>query len=577
MAEQDTIIQQQDLLQAHRRTLAHLLQQAELHGGGALAPPHVVNGIDQARAEIRQLKAALRALGTEAADAPGDEPTLAGAISTKGSAYLARIHSRDAQLALRNRAAMLEKMRLTWIDGVLHQSLYHEAQLNLGLLTRPDAVALPLRAQVQELGSTPEPLPVGTSITDMYNRYQGALLILGAPGGGKTTLLLELANDLLDRALREPTHPIPVVFPLSTWAANPRPLDQWLRDELNQRYDVPRRLGQAWVEQEQILPLLDGLDEVAEGQRAACVAAINAFRQEHGLLPLVVSSRIEEYKQLTEGDARLRLNGAILLQALTRAEVQTYLQRMVPALDGVRMVLDAEPRHWLWKFALNPLMLSIVSLAYKDAPADELRQIGTLDQQRMRLFDAYTAAMFRRRGADHRYTQAQTVRWLMRLAQQLMQQNQTVFYLDGLQPTWLRTRGQRAQYWLGDRLLGILLGGLVGGLVGGLGSALGGGLASTLGRGLAVELVGGLVVGLVFGLGGGLIGGLLGRPRLGMRVVVSVEMTQWSWRRVVQSAANGLVVGLVVGLVFGLITGLIFPPGNTLLVGLLVGLVFGLV
>ena len=47
-------------------------------------------------------------------------------------------------------------------------------------------------------------------------------------------------------------------------------------------------------------------------------------------MPLVVSSRIKEYKQLTEGDARLRLNGALLLQSLTRAEVQAYLQRVAP-------------------------------------------------------------------------------------------------------------------------------------------------------------------------------------------------------------------------------------------------------
>ena len=65
------------------------------------------------------------------------------------------------------------------------------------------------------------------------------LLILGAPGSGKTTLLLELARDLLDRAVRDPTHPIPVVFPLSTWAESRRPLAEWLVEELYQRYDRP--------------------------------------------------------------------------------------------------------------------------------------------------------------------------------------------------------------------------------------------------------------------------------------------------------------------------------------------------
>ena len=74
------------------------------------------------------------------------------------------------------------------------------------------------------------------------------LLILGDPGSGKTTLLLELARDLLDRTAHDPTHPIPVVFPLSTWAESRRPLAEWLVDELNKRYDVPRKIGQAWVD-----------------------------------------------------------------------------------------------------------------------------------------------------------------------------------------------------------------------------------------------------------------------------------------------------------------------------------------
>ena len=74
---------------------------------------------------------------------------------------------------------------------------------------------------------------------EVYDQHDGALLILGAPGGGKTTLLLELADALLDRAAEDETHPIPVVFPLSTWAAHPRPLDVWLVDELQARYDVP--------------------------------------------------------------------------------------------------------------------------------------------------------------------------------------------------------------------------------------------------------------------------------------------------------------------------------------------------
>jgi predicted NACHT family NTPase len=85
-------------------------------------------------------------------------------------------------------------------------------------------------------------------------------------------------------------------------------------DELNKRYDVPKGLAREWVTNQQILPLLDGLDEVAENYRAGCVEAINGFRQAHGVVPLAVCSRIADYEALT---VRLKLPGAVAIQPLT--------------------------------------------------------------------------------------------------------------------------------------------------------------------------------------------------------------------------------------------------------------------
>jgi predicted NACHT family NTPase len=67
---------------------------------------------------------------------------------------------------------------------------------------------------------------------------------------------------------------MPVIFNLSSWAARRQPLARWLVAELNERSDVPQRVAQRWVAEEEILPLLDGLDEVAQEQRQACVEAI---------------------------------------------------------------------------------------------------------------------------------------------------------------------------------------------------------------------------------------------------------------------------------------------------------------
>ncbi|MGH8902906.1 MAG: NACHT domain-containing protein [Egibacteraceae bacterium] len=105
----------------------------------------------------------------------------------------------------------------------------------------------------------------------MFDPLGGGLLILGAPGSGKTTALLELARDLLDHAAADQAKPIPVVFNLSSWAARRPPLAKWLADELRTRYAVARRIAQRWVAGGEMLPLLDGLDEVARPHRAGCV------------------------------------------------------------------------------------------------------------------------------------------------------------------------------------------------------------------------------------------------------------------------------------------------------------------
>lgn len=91
------------------------------------------------------------------------------------------------------------------------------------------------------------PLPPGTSITKVYEDAGGELLILGEPGSGKTTLLLELTRHLLDRAEQDDKLQMPVVFNLSSWATKQQPLAQWLVEELMTKYQVPRKLGQAWV------------------------------------------------------------------------------------------------------------------------------------------------------------------------------------------------------------------------------------------------------------------------------------------------------------------------------------------
>jgi hypothetical protein len=75
MLSDDEITGQQQLLAAHRRTLAvYLQQQAEI--GRAYSPPSLINGIAEARINIRHIKQRLHDAGVATADHPDDSESL---------------------------------------------------------------------------------------------------------------------------------------------------------------------------------------------------------------------------------------------------------------------------------------------------------------------------------------------------------------------------------------------------------------------------------------------------------------------------------------------------------------------
>jgi eukaryotic-like serine/threonine-protein kinase len=453
---------------------------------------------------------------------------------------------------------MIEKVWAIWITGVLQPSLPQDILLDLGLTERPALVTRALDLLVQRPDRAAQVQVPGLPLVDVLDRLDRALLILGAPGAGKTTLLLQLARDLLQRAAQDPEQPIPVVFPLSSWTARRRPLVAWLVDELQQRYDVPRKIGQAWVDADQVLPLLDGLDEVQSEHRAACAEAINTFRQDHGLLPLAVCSRITEYGAL---GVQLRLQGAIVAQPLTRPQVDSYLAQVGHPLAAVREALQEDPT--LWELLDTLLMLTIVTLAYAGQLAEALRTQETTAARRQHLFSAYVERMFQRRGSNSRYTHSQTERWLAWLDWQLTRHNQTVFSLERMQPDWL-PRGPRWVSTQGARLMA----GLIGTLVFGVGAGLG--------------------FGLGFGLGAGLIGGLIGGLTGYAAEITPIEIVHWSWSRFLAELflpsrhglrgglGAGFIGGLIGGLICGLAIGLGAWRGGGLGAGLGVGLIGGL-
>ena len=363
----------------------------------------------------------------------------------------AETHERRSLLVL------LERVRQFWITGVLESSVHGAALLELGTARVSDAVEHPWERVLELPGEAARAVPAERGILELFEESSRALLVLGAEGSGKTTALLQLARALVERAERDPAQPIPVVLSLGSWKGPRQALLAWIVEELQSRYYVPPRIGRAWVEQQRLALLLDGLDEVPEPDRAGCVQAINRFLHDTSVPGVAVCSRVEEYLALPQ---RLSLGGAVRLEPLSAGQVERYLEAGGAGTIGLRDLLarDEAAR----ELARSPLLLSVMTLAYRGAATDDttLAAATTDAERRAHIFDAYVDRMFARRGREAPpYARADTVRWLGSLGREMLRHGQRVLQVEGLQPSWLVSRPEVVIYALFSRMLaGLALG-----------------------------------------------------------------------------------------------------------------------
>lgn len=368
----------------------------------------------------------------------------------------------------RKQLILLDKVCNFWVNGVLDQAVREAVLLDINWQRCDTAVDLPWRNLAGTILPEADAGAGSSNILNVFSETDRALLILGVPGAGKTITLLRLARELIDRAEADERQPIPVILNLASWAEKRAPLADWIIYELTAKYQIPERLGRTWLADDELLLLLDGLDTVADRFRAECVTAVNQFRETHGLTGLVVCSRQEAYESLAN---RLKMGGAILLQPLTVAQINTYIQAAVSSLPQTAV----QDHTALAEIAQSPLMLSVMMRAFNDetavAPltennwtqtlAEAIEEDETLAQLYHHLFAVYVAQMFQRQGNDGAYTEKQTMAWLSWLAKRMSQHNQSTFLIEQIQPSWLPTTRWRYYYLLLSRLTDGFMGGVV--------------------------------------------------------------------------------------------------------------------
>ncbi|MEM9486528.1 MAG: NACHT domain-containing protein, partial [Cyanobacteria bacterium P01_F01_bin.116] len=397
-------------------------------------------------------------------------PLLRSVIKLFGIDPRARITSTD-------RLYLLQRVQKMWLNDYLRNALNFSEQwqtLRVDLANQPSALAQYRNIfweNPQQVDSL-KPLPTNAKLIDQFNDIKPLrrLLILGAPGSGKTIALLELLQDLHRDAAENLSQSIPVVFNLSTYGLPPagRNFTNWLIAQLEQQYSLDPARGRRFVEEQKLLLLLDGLDEVRSHLRNVCIRQINEFLRSFRHTECIVCSRITEYE--TASDA-LQLEASLKLQPLTPDQATQYLGQFSPNKSLDSLIQAIEENTDFQQLAETPLMINVMALAYQDRPTAELQHFTCLDDHRAYLYDAVLDRLLNRkqpvgRGlapmasyGDETYSPEEIRAWLIWLAKRMVEHDQTAFFIEQLSPDWLDNRLQRQGYRLNSHIIvGILAG-----------------------------------------------------------------------------------------------------------------------
>ncbi|MFJ9618821.1 NACHT domain-containing protein [Streptomyces noursei] len=442
----------------------------------------------------------------------------------------------------------------------------------------------------QEALGSPEPARI---VTEYQQVQTGRLVVLGRAGSGKSVLAIRFVLDLLG-APDTPVRAVPVVFGLGSW--NPAtPLRDWLAGQLQRDHPglaaaAPcgtSTLAAALLDDDRILPVLDGFDEIAPRLRHSALQALNDSTP----MPLLLTSRAKEFAAAVKATGRVLTGAAAVeLTDLSPADLAKYLPHTT-----IRTTSDNETNVWtpvlerlhgrhpsaqvLKDVLTTPLMVSLARAVYSDCPDRDPSALLVTERFRTardiehHLLDSYVPTLYRDLSAERL---KRVLHWLGYLAHHLDQlhtPNLHWWQLGASLPRLRRTV-----------VIGLVAGvafGAADGLmwctyaVAMLGYPLTVGLAIALPNGLAFGAAGGAFLGAVYALAQG------GRGRRPSHVRVRLRGgTRAIGRHVVNRFLTGFAAVLGVActawILIALITAIVLQSPHAFLASLTLRLPFAL-
>ncbi|MCM2386933.1 NACHT domain-containing protein [Streptomyces albipurpureus] len=287
-------------------------------------------------------------------------------------------------------------------------------------------------------------------INDVFHRLPSRrLVVLGAPGAGKSVLALRLARRALGKG------PVPVVLPLASWQPGGQGLWQWAAEQLAERHprladsaDERTAIALALLESGRVLPVLDGWDEIPTAVQASAFREFSASLRSEARF--VLTSRTDAYARVVAECGVLSAAAVIELERLTVAQLAEHLPRTSrptsaagriatkwdPVLDRLRQGGDGggdarsdtesdRAAHRLRTALATPLMVQLARAAYSDTQADPAELLD--DTARFpdhhaieaHLIDRFLPSVYAGALADRRWDPAAAEGWLRFLARHI--------------------------------------------------------------------------------------------------------------------------------------------------------------
>jgi len=314
-------------------------------------------------------------------------------------------------------------------------------------------------------------------------------LLVGEPGSGKTTVLLDLVEDLareMEQRFRLGKGTIlPVWLDLGLWRGESS-FEEWLVKSLGRDFNVPTATAKQWVRNGDLFLVLDNVSWLPVGPRRECVRSIKQFLSEHKGVSLVVAANEEMIRPYGE---RFELP-VIRVERLSEQEVIEYLRGFEDSHSNLNWLARSTPN--LLGALRNRLFATVAIIAFDDAnPVRMVDRPSTADA-RGAIIDGFVEYMLLRNDVEKssreewdlgsRANRLQFINYLAWIASNLVRLEHFYFW-DWIDGSWLPRSSAKFALRLAlgigvGMLAGLILGSAVGYSYGMLAGYITGGLTA---------------------------------------------------------------------------------------------------